>query len=216
MRGFISPICAFVTFASFPLIAGCQTLPQARVVRVALQSDTGHWRVKVNGEKGHSDISNSSLTNQFVQLQLRQGDLVVFKDWPTNDSAPVTKTWSWVLQFCASNGVAMYFYAGHQTEEELFSIPIYNWTAPFSDPRALVRASFFDDGKFLGRGMDGYRKMVDAIAKTKPRKVLIVGGLHDMDSGFGPDERPYEQQQDLLDQALKNSGTELVLIDPLP
>jgi hypothetical protein len=197
-------------------IVGCQTVPQARVVRAALKSDSGDWQVNVNGKGTRAFISSSHFTNQLIQLQLRQGDLIVFRDWPTAESSQAWKTWIWVLRFCASNRIAIYLYPSHQPADDLFSIPIYNWTAPFENPRTLSRASFFNDGKFLGNAMYGFRGMVSSIANTKLRKVVIVGSLYDMGSQFGPNERPYENQQDLLDQVLKKNGTELILLDPLP
>lgn len=214
MKGSSFAFSAFAILAFF--IVGCQTSPQARVVLAALESHSGDWRMNVNGNDSNSFISSSNFTNQLIQLQLHQGDLIVFRDKISAESGQAWETWIWILRYCESNRVAIYLYAGHQPTDELFSIPIYNWTAPFDNPRMLSKASFFYEGEFLGSGTDGFQGMVSSIAKTKPRKVLIVGSLYDMDSQFGSDERPYEQQQDLLDQALKKNGSELLHVDPLP
>jgi hypothetical protein len=197
------------------LTAGCQGVPQTKVLRVGMQDGTSNWLVSVNSNKPRLYPSSPDLCNYLTRLQLQRGDLIVLKDRPVAESAHIVDFLSGITSYCASNRVAVYLYRGQYPSTELFSVPIYNWTAPFNNPRKLSAAMFFDDGRFLGVGRDGFDKMVRSIGQIKAPKVLILGSLYNMDSQFGPFERPYEVQQSVLDQVLKKNGTELVILNPL-
>jgi hypothetical protein len=196
-------------------ISGCQGAPQARVFRVGMQDGAGRWLVSVNDTKPRLVASSQDLCMYLTSLRLHHGDLMVFKGQASVVSGQLGECWSLLTSYCSSNRVAMYLYGGQNPSSELFSVPIYNWTAPFDNPRKFSAAAFFDGGRFLGVGTNGFEKMVRSIAKRKVAKVLVLGSLYNMDSQFGPFERPYEVQQGLLDQVLKENRTELVLLDPL-
>lgn len=194
---------------------GCKTRPESYVVRIA-ETESKKWRLALNGASVGGDVSNSDFTNQLLQLHLSKNDIVIFSQKPATEARQIWSSWIWAVNYCASNKVASYLYGDPQSTQELFSIPIYNWTAPFDDPGSLTKSSFFYNGKSLGHGMEGFKKMVDSVANGKAHKILILGSLYNRDSQFGSDERPYEQLQNLLDAGLKKSGSQLISVSQLP
>ena len=104
---------------------------------------------------------------------------------------------------------------GDNTTEDIFLAPAYHWVAPFENPRTLQHTSFFHEGQLLGYKMDGYRKMVRRIVQTHPRQIFILGSLWDQDSGFGMNEVPYENEEQLLNNATTKIGVEFLLPNSL-
>ncbi len=204
---------AFVLLAF--VISGCQRIPQARVMRVGLQGESGHLQVSVNGHVPRNMDSSRDFYKYLSELELHHGDLVVFAGRPSSVADQMRDFPGGLAGYCASHRVAIYLYWRESVPTDLFAVPIYNWTAPFNDPRDLSAATFFDEGRFLGTGKDGFDKMVDSIAKRKLSKVLVLGSLYNLNTQFGPFESPYEDQQAMLDRVIKENNTELVLLDPL-
>ena len=63
--------------------------------------------------------------------------------------------------------------------------------------------------------MAGFQTMLREIALSRPHKILMLGSMYDSRAGYGPLERPYEDQQQMLDKVAGESGTEVILIDPI-
>ena len=202
----------FVLLVSVTLV-GCETTQQVRVVRLNLDSDSVCWQYSVNGNE-ISNISNASLTNQIARLNLRHGDIIIFGMAPTRSSELAAITMDWLSSYCDTNQVASYFYQSSQ-KDEIFSVPIYHWVAPFENPRTLKRASFYYEGEFLGKRNRGYQNMLQRIELTRPQKIFVLGSLYDLNSGFGPNEAPYEGQDEMLKNVFNKSRTQLLLLDPL-
>jgi hypothetical protein len=98
----------------------------------------------------------------------------------------------------------------------MFSVPAYHWTAPFENPFDLANASFFREGKILGRGTNGFEEVLRQIARDHPKQVFILGSLYDTDRSFPPNASPYGKQRDQLYSVLKTAGTDFIQLDPLP
>jgi hypothetical protein len=98
----------------------------------------------------------------------------------------------------------------------MFAVPAYHWTAPFDNPFDLTNASFFCEGKLLGRSTNGFDEILRQIARDRPRQVFILGSRYEADRSFPPNASPYEKQRDQLDNVLKASGTDFIQLDPLP
>lgn len=211
------PMRLAVGVAAFAVsLAGCQSLPDARVVRLVQNTNSAGWQLSVNGAFGTTAFSDLELTKEIARLGLHQGDLILLGSLPYGQTNSATNTWDWIRRYSDSNSVAVYMYAVHAAVPgaDMFSVPVYHWSAPFDHPRSLPAAAFFREGKFLGTGMNGFRSLMRSIASTRPKRAFILGSLYDINKGYGPYERPYEGQQGLLDQVLKQTGTEVVLLDP--
>ena len=187
-------------------VMGSETTPQPRVVRIMLNSELINWRFSVNGTGRIEVVSNSSLTNKLTNLHLRLGDLIVLGTLPNRTQKPLAGTWEWTARYCGSNNVAVYFFNSKESESALFVAPVYHWVAPFNNPRDLANTSFFHEGIFLGVGTDGYSKMLQEIERTRPREFFLLGGLYDINSGFGTAESPFEDP-------FKHFATEIVVTD---
>jgi hypothetical protein len=159
------------TILAFSLV-GCQTPPQARVVRLKLDSDSIHWQYSVNGNT-KAIVPNASLPNQLSRLRLHHGDLILFGTVPFQSPGPASTVWDWLSNYCVSNRVAAYQYLG-SPKRDIFSVPVYHWVAPFNNPRTLTHASFFYEGEFLGYRMDGYQIMLRRIEQKRPHKYLFL------------------------------------------
>ena len=198
--------------------AGCQTEPKARVVRIMLKRSSTDWRVSVNGTNNVSVISKNSLTNVLTRLRLRQGDAILLGTRPSREPSPMLETWDWLARYCASNHVAIYLYGvdNSPAAAHLFSIPVYHWVAPFEFPLNLSMATFFFEGEFLGRGQQGFDRMLNQISRTRLKKVFIIGSLYDINQSLPPNPTPYERQRDQLHSVLKQAGSKIIELDQLP
>jgi hypothetical protein len=194
------------------LFAGCSTLPQARVVRLALNQESGQWRCSVNGSN-ISTVANPELTNRLAQLQAHHGDLVLFGTVPIREP-DTAEIWAWLSRWCEANQVNAYHWLA-TPKGDIFSTPVYHWTAPFENPMALDRASFFYEGRLLGSGKEGYKKMVQRIESTYPHQIFILGSLFDRSLNFGPGMAPYERDEQPLNDVLTRTHTETFLPHPL-
>jgi hypothetical protein len=198
-------------------LAACQSVPQARVIRLMLETNAPKWRLSVDGA-GQVVVSSTELRSKLTELRLRQGDLIIFGTPPTRKPGPAAATWAWLADYCESNSVAMYPYAADASPAagELFSIPVYHWTAPFEAPSERAEASFFREGRFLGKAQKGFDHMLRDIARTKPKRILLLGSLYDINRSLGPNPIPYEHERDRLDDVLRRSGSDLIEMDILP
>jgi hypothetical protein len=194
-------------------VAGCQTSPQARVIRLKLDSDSIHWQYSVNGHRKTS-ISGESLTNQLSRLHLQHGDMILFGMVPIRSAGSTSTTWDWLSHYCDSNQIATYDYNG-SPKGDIFSEPVYHWVAPFNNPRTLVHASFFYEGEFLGYKTNGYQNMLCSIERMHPHQIFILGSLYDLNTNFGPYEAPYENEERFLKDIVNKNGIELLLLNPL-
>jgi hypothetical protein len=194
---------------------GCKSPPRARVVRLLPNADETEWRFSVNGNGTADLVALDNLTNRVARLSLQHGDLVLFGKMPQFNSSQTGKTRDWLARYFEASRVAMFVYPP-SASGDVFSVPVYHWVAPFDDPRSIAKASFFREGKFLGAGSNGYTNMVREIEQARVPRVFVLGSLYDINRGFGPFESPYERQENLLDHALKNSGTELIRPSELP
>ena len=195
--------------------AGCQSLPESRVVRLLPNTNQSVWRLSVNGLAETNSLTLDKLTNRLARLHLQHGDVVLFGKLPQFDSSQPGKSGDWLARYFDSSKVAMFVYPD-STSRDVFSVPIYHWVAPFENPRNLGKASFFREGKFLGAGMAGYENMVREIERTRVPGVFVLGSLYDINRGFGPFESPYENQEQLLNDALTKSDTQLLRPSQLP
>lgn len=195
--------------------AGCKTLPQSRVLRLMPTTDRTEWRLNVNGEVECKVIKSVNLKSSLESLHLQHGDLVLFGKIPWDNSDQSVETGSWLMSYFDSRKVAMFVYPSSRTSD-VFSVPTYHWVAPFENPRNLEEASFFFEGRFFGAGMGGYQRMVHEIKRGSRPRIFVLGSLYDINSGLGPNESPYENLEQLLNDALKKSGTELLRPSELP
>jgi hypothetical protein len=211
MKCFTVILIAAIALAG--LLTGCSTSPQARIVRLKLDSVLNHWHYSLNGGKT-TFFSSDSLTNQLSHLRLRHGDMILFGMVPIRSGGITSTTWNWLSHYCDSNRVATFYYID-SSEGDIFSVSAYLWVAPFDNPRTLAHASFFYEGKFLGYRMNGYQNMLRRIKRTCPHQIFILGSLYDLNQNFGPNEAPYEDEEQLLDDVVTKCGTELLLPHPL-
>ena len=196
---------------------GGQTPAQAWAIRLMVSTNSVEWRLSTGGESALA-LSNLEATNRLAKLKLHQGDLILLGTLPNYESGPLAQTWRWIATYCESNRVAVYLYGVYAptAAAELFRIPVYNWSAPYDFPLSLAHATFFREGKFLGSAEDGFENMLRDIARTKPKKVFILGSLYDINRSLGPNPAPYEHQRDRLDSVLKSTGTDIIELDVEP
>jgi len=211
----------------FPLLSICaaamlgfsamavEEMSRARVIRISMETNS-LWQIRISENGKINFLSKQNLTNRLSQLRLRHGDIILSTAQPTRRAGAALATWDWLSHYCESNMVAIYVCTPTEKGPDYLSLPIYHWTSPFDNPRALSAASFFYEGKFLGRGLTGYTNLVADIDRNAPQKVFILGSLYDLNRSFGPFERPYEDQEKLLDAILKKHGTELLVLNPIP
>jgi hypothetical protein len=133
---------------------------------------------------------------------------------PTRDSGPAVVTLKWLSQYCDTNEVASYYYTT-SLSNSIFSVPVYHWVAPFDNPRTLNHAAFYYEGKFLGYRVDGFQNMLHRIQLTHPRQIFLLGSLYNLNSDFGPNEAPYENEEDMLGRVIKDNRTQLIHLEPL-
>lgn len=212
MKYLILSCLIIIVFIGF----GFQTKPEARVIRLMLNENTNTWRMSVNNTGTGSNVNNDTLTNKLAQLHLQQGDIILLGSIFNKEPGPMTETWKWLGNYTSSNKVAVYLYGviSNSLAKELFAIPVYHWSAPFSDPRDLSAASFFYEGKYLGSDNDGYQAMLNMLSRNRDRKVFILGSMYDRDSSLPHMPTPYEDQHDKLDNVLKAVGTIPIEMDP--
>jgi hypothetical protein len=209
-RPAIAFLAALLAVSVIGIMAGCKSPPRARVVRLVPNADETEWRFSVNGNVRPDLVTLGDLTNRVARLELQHGDLVLFGKVPQFDSSQTAKTRAWLAGYFETRRVAMFVYPP-SASGDVFSVPVYHWLAPFDDPRSIESASFFREGKFLGAGINGYTNLVQEIRQTRVPCVFVLGSLYDINRSFGPFESPYERQESLLDNALKESGTKLIL-----
>jgi len=210
MKNLISTIAVIVLVS---LLVGCKTSPQARVVRLKLDSDSARWQYSLNGN-GKTIISDADLTNRLFKLHLQHGDLILFGMVPIRSAGSTPATWDWLSHYCDSNEVATYYYLA-SLKGDIFSAPAYHWVAPFNNPRTLTHAAFFYEGKFLGCKTNGYQNMLHQIDQKQQPRIFILGSLYDLNSNFGPFEAPYENEEQLLNGIIAKNHIELLLLNPL-
>jgi hypothetical protein len=194
----------------------CRTVQQPRVLRVVLNgNDHSTWKLAVNSVTRGQAVSSTSLTNQISQLHLHWGDVLLLAAAPSPGQRGVAETERWIFRVCQARRVAISLldkYAGI----DVFEVPAYHWTAPFENPFDSAAASFFREGRFLGSGTNGFANMLSQIERTHPKRIFILGSLYDMGRSFPPNSSPFEDERNRLDSVLRNSGTDLVLVEPLP
>lgn len=212
MKNVIYLTLVFTFLKSFTLNVAAE--PEARVVRLLQCPDLTDWQFSVNSSKSIITLSGSELTNRLSRLGLHQGDLILLGSLPsTNVSVDI---WDWMRVQCGAKKVAVYLYAAftpHRTTS-VFDFPVYHWTTPYDRPRDLSSAIFFREGEILGVGTNGFQGMLRSISDTRPSKIFILGGLYNIYSSYGPGERPYEQLQNSLDEVLKKTSTESIVLNP--
>lgn len=194
---------------------GCGGEAEPRVVRIAQNANAPTWCLNVNGHGQGDDLSSRTLTNRLAQLLLRQGDCILLDLLPGRESVANRQTEQWVSGYCQANRVAVYLthaFAG----VDMFSVRAYHWTAPYENPLDLTRASFFCEGKLLGRSTIGFGAMLRQIAQDRPRQVFILGSMYDFNRSFPPNPSPFEGVSARLDGTLKAAGTDFVRLDALP
>jgi len=196
-------------------IGGCRNIDQPQVVRVTAQGDSGTWQISVNAKNFDSAVSDSAFAPAMKRLHLHQGDLILSGTRIYRADIRFEKTCDWLLRYCNSNHVALYYY-DNIAKEAIFRTPVYHWTAPFGNPRSISGASFYCEGQFLGKGTNGFQVMLQQIKTKRPKSIFLLGSLHDLYQNFGPGESPYEDQKQLLEDTLNQSGTMLIELDPLP
>jgi len=187
MKPLVSSIVAAVTLAI--AATGCQSLPKPQVVRLLPNVDQSEWRFSVNAISEGNSVTLYNLTNRLARLHLKHGDVVLFGKLPHFNSRQAEKTGDWLAGYFDSTKVAMFVYTDSATED-IFSVPIYHWVAPFENPRNIKKASFYHEGKFLGVGIGGYQNMVREIQRRRVPRVFVLGSLYDINRGFGPFESP--------------------------
>ena len=195
------------------LLVGCATSPQARIVRLKSDLDSNNWQYSLNGDKP-TYLPSDCLTNQLSRLHLQHGDIILFGMVPVRSIGMASSTWIWLSHYCNSNRVATFYYV-NSLKGDIHSVPVYHWVAPFDNPRTLAHASFFFEGDFLGYKMNGYKNMLCRIKSTHPQQIFILGSLYDLNQSFGPNESPYENEEQLLDDIAAENGIELLLPHPL-
>lgn len=204
-----------VLAAVFLGVAACQTTNRPRVVRLALNPDNSTWRLGVNGCNEGDALSEPVLTDQLTSLRLHQGDIILVNSPPVGKPNLVRSTEGWISRYCQSNNVAVYL--THVLPEiDMYSVRAYHWSAPYDNPFDLAKASFFCEGKPVGRGRDGFEAMLRQIADERPRQIFILGSMYDFNRSFPPDPNPYEGLRDRLGEALKGAGTDFIQLDALP
>jgi hypothetical protein len=195
---------------------GCAPFHSARVVRLATQEDGRHWRLSVNANRTAVVVSNADLKNRLAHLRLQHNDVILWETPEQIESSKPVDTGVWLARYCGSRMVALYVVRRRAGEGSIFSVPIYHWVAPLSNPLELTNSVFFFEGSLLGPGSDGFRHLLRRVEETRPSRIYILGSLYDPYRAPGPWDGPFELQDPLLRSTLRKSGTELLLPSMLP
>ena len=187
-----------------------------RVVRVTLDRNSAAWWLTVNGASRDHTISGSELVQDLAHLRLRQGDVMLLGLPHAQESSRAEKTTEWLWGLCRSNNIAVYFMREPFPGVDMFSVQAYHWTAPYDNPVNLIKASFFCEGRLIGRSTNGFEEMLHQIARDHPKQIFILGSLFDTSRSFPPDPAPYDDHRDRLDMVLKAARTDFVELCPMP
>lgn len=193
---------------------GCQTTQRARVVRLMPDNTQTKWCFDIKPKARYDVVNYCVLTNKLAELHLHHGDVILIATLRNQELNFDEEPYRSLLHYLDSRGVALYACSSSETAG-FFLVPIYHWVAPFENPRNLDKTTFFREGKVLGTGMNGYVKMAHIIASDRTDNVFILGSLYDIYTSFGPHESPYERYQYILKDALRKSGTRLLVAGQL-
>src|ERR1035437_2230123 len=147
MRSLFWPLLALLVLP----LASCRTQVLFRSVRVTLDRNSAAWWLTVNGASRDHTISGSELVQDLAHLRLRQGDVMLLGLPHAQESSRAEKTTEWLWGLCRSNNIAVYFMREPFPGVDMFSVQAYHWTAPYDNPFDLTKASFFCEGRMIGR-----------------------------------------------------------------
>ena len=157
----------------------------ARVLRVFTTDDKNKWQISINA-KHRATASCGGGPLEIRRLALRHGDIILCQNGLDLKPGEALETATWVYNYSLSNQVALYVLPNEDIEEGIFSVPVYHWVAPFTNPRSLQAAKFFHEGELLGTGYLGYNNMLLQLKQSRLKIVFILGSAYSADSGLGP------------------------------
>lgn len=193
------------------------------------QSQTNVARVfrLVFSERNVSDkaVMYSSITNLHSRkailhfftnatTRLTERDVIIMEIEHHGEKAdPVTRfRWS-LASACKTTGAQLYDFddGGVVTNRAsaICEMSVLYWKSPFTDPRNLSKTEFYLDEKFTGSGEEGLKAAVDKVVIIKARYLGLVGSRYNEDSGYGPDEDPFYDVENIF-TPLKVNGITIV------
>jgi hypothetical protein len=164
-----------------------------RLVRISFSGERNAFKMRVD-EGPIEKIQNTSFTNVMTSLDFVYGDIVMWE--AVRNASGAEQTWPsdlnlWWLTYL-SHVRASYYGINSDNIRNFFNSPIYHWYGPPDLPRPLKEASFYKDGKLLGKDTAGLSTMLGDFLKVKNNDTPFI--LPPRFKRFGND--PFDDQVD--------------------
>jgi len=195
-------------------VTGVSAFSTPRVLRFSVGSEgTPSW-FNVNGARP-SSVQIADITNTVAKLQPHEGDVVLLDLRGALTSPAASNCLAWLGTYCTSCKAVVYI-AGSGTSINASNPPVYHWVPRDLDPRDLPGATFYREGKRLGRGLRGFQSLLKSIESSAPKSVFILGGFYGTDNSYSAFEVPYRDYQDRLAETLSRAGSKNLNPSKLP
>lgn len=199
-------------FVAYLGLIGCASQRCPSSVKLSFSSDSTMVKIGING-KPPEQMLTLVVTNHLMKMRLVYGDVVMLERPQTTAPLATKYMIEWLTKFCEANRVALYVHQSLAVTNGIFSVPLYHWVAPYEKPRSMTNASFYLEGRLLGKGTVGFNSLLKSIERSRDPMVLILGCSHNSDRGHAPWESfdsAHGYLAKALDAALSTSGTKLL------
>jgi hypothetical protein len=187
-------IVLFLAVCLAPVVTiGVVTEPAPRVLKVSFDPKVEKYTAQVNREPAMKG-QPSGFIALLKGLSLGGKDIVLL-EYGTNYSSIPESVTKGMYSLCESNKVAIYLCPADRID--VFRVTVYHWITPYETPLDLSSASFFLEGKLLGRGKQGFVTMVGDIKEHRSRDALVVG-CHVKDERLSGLAVPFHEHLGLL------------------
>jgi hypothetical protein len=145
-----------------------------RLVRISFRGQAGSFQMRIN-EGAVYELANESFTNAMRAFRFQYGDIIVWKavrDEKGKELSNPQGISAWWFDYLKQVRASFYsINAG--VIHDFFQTPLYHWRAPADKPRPVGSASFYADGRLMGRGAPGFRAMLHAF-RSEPHATFIL------------------------------------------
>lgn len=181
------PVILWISFGLLLILAfsGCNTREPERpsmlgasgqrVIKMSFRGQHNSFRMRVN-QGPIEKLKNADFTNVMTQLKLDYGDIVVWEAQRDEGGKELSQPWdisTWWFKHLEKVRASFYC-INSDNVADFFATPIYHWESTPEKPRPLNNATFLVDGVALGRGLEGFRLMLDAIDVQRSGPVFIL------------------------------------------
>jgi hypothetical protein len=105
-------------------------------------------------------------------------------------------------------------YSDPPPAQVLFDAPVYHWTTPYGEsPNFITNASFFYQGKYLGKGMEGYQGMLKSVAQQKPQTILMLGSLYGYKRMIPAKNIPFDEHDLTFMRTVREANVKVIICD---